>query len=160
MSSVPILTIENFKGKPPIGAYQSAYMVAQYDFVIKETRIDVECWMRQDLSWINWDHSQLSDKEILNHLLIHEQGHFNIAILFSKRLKHEAGDIDMSKPNIEVPRLEQIKGKLATELNSMNDGYETETKNGRDKEKQFQWNGFINDELSKVCDIEVKVTFK
>ena len=52
--SIPVLVPNNFKGNPPPGAFQSAYTIAQYDYVITgagpDTKIEVECWMLQDSS--------------------------------------------------------------------------------------------------------------
>jgi len=164
INSLPILTINNFKGTPPPDAFQSAYTVGQYDYVIMGTgpniKIEVECWMRQDLSWINWKLPQLKDTNVLNHLLIHEQGHFNIIILFAKRLKRETRKIDVSNPKVEVPRLTKIKEDLAAQGSAMNEKYEIETRNGRNKDEQFKWDKIINAELVKLDNENVKVYFK
>jgi hypothetical protein len=162
--SIPVLTTSNFKGKPPPGAFQSAYTIAQYDYAIigagSDTKIEVECWMLQDSSWINWNLPQLNDIAVLNHLLIHEQGHFNLVILFAKKLKKETGKVDLSNPNEEVPRLLKIKEKLNAEASSMNDKYESETRNGRNKNEQSRWNELIEAELFKLENEKVKILFR
>jgi hypothetical protein len=161
---IPILTTTNYKGKSPPGAFQSAYTVTQYNYVVKgagsDIKIDVECWMLQDSSWLNWRLPQLNDTGVLSHLLIHEQGHFNITILFAKRLKQECGKVDASHPDAETPRLLKIKERLDYESSAMNDKYENETRNGRDIVEQGKWNKLISAELSKLDGLNVRIYFK
>lgn len=158
------LGVNNFKGQPPAGSYQSAHTVAQYDYVFKgkgdKMNLSIECWILQDSSWINWSKPELKSQQVLKDLLKHEQGHFDVALLMAKRLRKSVGTVNFGNPNTEVLRLKKVRQQNNLEGKRLSDQYESETQNGMNKEAQLRWDNFLHQQLRELEHEQVVVYFK
>jgi len=144
ISYVPSLRVENFKGTPPAGAFQSAYTECDYGFIFDNGRIripiKVYCIFKQDKSWIQPIVIKAADPSVLKNLLIHEEGHYKNSLIAAKKLQTAMFQVNYNNPSIGAPRVQQIKHQIDQEAIGQNKKYESETRNGRDRNAQNEWN--------------------
>ncbi|MES2429514.1 MAG: hypothetical protein V4556_01180 [Bacteroidota bacterium] len=105
----------------------------------------VNCTFSKTKSWV---------KEAKNdYVLKHEQNHFDISyintLLFIKKLR--AANFSSTEYRKEITRLYR---ETANELAIMQNNYDTQTLNGRDKDKQKEWDEKIEKQL-KLLQSEV-----
>jgi len=84
-----------------------------------------------------------------DYILAHEQGHFDIAEIFARKLEQQlkAYTFNAATAQKEVPAIYQ---KIMTGLSAMQNQYDSETDYSREKEKQAAWSAKINRELYKL----------
>ncbi len=134
------LTWGDFKGKPgePINAsalttsgfgYQSS---VQYLNDKTNIFISVYCYFGKNSSWVR------AGKESA-YALNHEQHHFDITYLVTDLFVKKLKAIKFTRNNYNM-LLEQAYVESYNELEKMQNDYDGQTKNGRLKEIQSQWN--------------------
>lgn len=113
--------------------------------VLKGFQINVE--FDSPTSWVNKDKS--SDAQ-----LKHEQGHFNIAIIWQREMIHAFNTIVFMKADAH----EKISGQFKSmydKCKQMQKQYDRETEYSDNKEQQEKWEKFIKDELERTAGIIV-----
>jgi len=86
-----------------------------------------------------------------NHLLKHEQGHFDISELYARKIRKELSMYKFTKFNIYKMFI-KISDRLLKESKRYNDEYDRETNHSINKEKQAEWDKKIAQELAELDD--------
>ena len=94
--------------------------------------------MDKDESWIK---EEFRTKEVLNH----EQGHFDIAHIYAKKL--EAALKTRRYMAKDVPALHALYDTFLEKMNALQLQYDKETKGGADLNAQIRWKKFIENKI-------------
>lgn len=94
----------------------------------------------------SWVLENTHDDEIL----IHEQGHFDICELYTRRLKECISMTRITGKDITVI-LEDIYNKVNLEYQSFQQAYESETEHGLNDKLQLEWNVKITSKLNATA---------
>lgn len=90
-----------------------------------------------------------SSDQLSAYVLEHEQLHFDIAELFSRKMRKMVSE--KIKTSADYDRYFQLNyNALYREYREMQDTYDRETRNSIDKEKQAFYNSYISAELQKL----------
>lgn len=92
-------------------------------------------------SWYN-------SKEANDHILAHEQLHFDITELSVRKLRYAVSKLQVSQ-NIKH-ELRQLHNEANEALAKMQEDYDMQTDHSRNKEAQILWSKFVEEELKKV----------
>lgn len=96
-----------------------------------------------------------------NNLLKHEQLHFDISELITRKIRKSYSVIVSSDLHETSILLKEITKKYNIELDSLNNSYDTETNHGLIKDKQKEWEVKIANELKALnAYSNVKVVIK
>lgn len=140
---------EDFRGKPDTSSEYKAITVADVKYILtynnSEFNVKVTCAFEKRKSW-----TRSSDSIGL----AHEQGHFDIAELFARKLRKAFKNYVFNPTTIESD-FNKIFIKIKSERRAYNDMYDKETNFSRSKVKQLYWNRKIMAELKKL-DIYVE----
>ena len=90
--------------------------------------------------------SVVSKSQKKEHILNHEQRHFDITYLFAKKFIQAL----KSKEFMKIEEIEVLYDKTIREWTAYENQYDTETKNAVSKEQQERWNQKIEQELSQL----------
>lgn len=143
------LTWEDFKGRPDMRssyvAMTNSGIVFSYQLASENGNLSlttsVEARFHPEMSWHKPD-------KVNNHVLQHEQGHFNITEIHARKLRKAFAEYKVTK-NYER-ELSAIFSRINRERQVMQDRYDKETNHSQNKEKEAQWQVFINNELKKL----------
>ena len=139
------LNWEDFQGTPDTSvesaAITSSGISCKTLFTDTSFTINVFAFFEKRKSW--------KSKSVNKDILSHEQGHFDIAEIFARKLKIELKNIAPIRASIQSDVNFIVKKiNLAKEL--MQDRYDEETDFGRNFKTQQDWTNFIDAELSKL----------
>ncbi|MBU2939514.1 DUF922 domain-containing protein [Lacinutrix sp. C3R15] len=87
-------------------------------------------------------------KQADNHILAHEQFHFNITELFARKFRQRVAQLQVSQ-DVNVV-LDKIHQEINQELANFQELYDTETDFSRNYELQSHWQNHIEIELAKL----------
>lgn len=79
-------------------------------------------------------------------VLEHEQGHFDLCEVYTRKLKERMGSIDLAGPNVKQD-LMRIYAELSNEYEARQQAYEHETVHGTNIAVQKKWQEIIAKEL-------------
>jgi hypothetical protein len=114
-----------------------------HSYSIDSIVYDVYCYFDRDLSWTKDKNSQ--------ELLDHEQGHFDISELVTRKLRKEYSKMNISDIEPSFEKLTSVFNKYAVnEKNKVNNLYDRETKHGIIPNKQKEWELMIAKELKAL----------
>jgi hypothetical protein len=140
-----ILTWDDFTGNPvkqsPFSAqtttrfYTNIRSPKMYGDTVRFRHIEVIVELDSVLSWSR-------PKERTESLLIHEQTHFDIAIICAKAYLKRLNQTTFTRSTVDS-LLNQIHDQSMTEYRAMQKRYDEQTRNGKDKQKQQQWNTWV-----------------
>jgi len=141
------LTWDDFKGKVPksnrgMGAIAATGVYKYYYYSKRKVSIKIVAIFDCNISW----NSNNNDYEGL----IHEQGHFDIAEIFARRLRKELNSIRIMKNDGHIIKIEKIIYNYEEQRKDYNKLYDKETKHSFHKEKQKEWNERIARELEEL----------
>ncbi|MBS1736099.1 MAG: DUF922 domain-containing protein [Bacteroidetes bacterium] len=135
---------EDFQGKPDSNSPYKAISTPaiSYNLSVNEKKISykVSCHFYKIKSWTKSDNQEL---------LMHEQGHFDIAELFARKLRKKFAEYKFSSATISYD-FREIYNKVVEEKDKMDSLYDKETNLSRNKQKQIYWNKKISSELKKL----------
>ena len=102
-------------------------------------KIKIETVFNEDKSWKDV-------KRINDYVLLHEQKHFDVAEIFSRKLRKEVAE--KIKSNSDFDRyFKGIYARILKEYQDFQRTYDGETRNGILEEKQSEYNRIIAEEL-------------
>lgn len=134
---------EDFQGKPDSSSGYKAVTIADLRSVLSYNNstfnVKVTCAFDKKKSWT---------LSIGQNLLSHEQGHFDIAELFARKLRKAFKEYIFNPKTIEAD-YNKIFSRIKTERSKMDALYDKETNLSRNKSKQLYWNKKIEAELKK-----------
>jgi len=86
-----------------------------------------------------------------DYILSHEQGHFDIAELFARKLNQETSEYKFNRNTFKTD-LDAIYKSVVDEKEKYQQLYDDETNYSRNKKKQEEWLKKIEDELKETKD--------
>jgi len=92
-------------------------------------------------------------KSANNHILNHEQLHFDITELHARKFRHEISLIKISN-SIEND-LKTLQKNINKQLAQMQNLYDEETNHSRNIETQAKWQVYINQEIEKLANYKI-----
>lgn len=87
-----------------------------------------------------------------NHLLGHEQLHFDITELFARKFRRRVSMLETS--NAIRKQLKEMEKAIILELSTMQNTYDKQTDYSRNFEMQAKWASFIKLELDKLAEFK------
>jgi len=142
---------EDFKGNPkPISNSNTAAQTycgfgfqTNYVTILTRTKIFTKNTFNCNLSWVRPDQKGRAD------LLEHEQGHFDLCEVYTRRLRKKLEEKKLTVFNLKTDANIIFKDVLALYLDRQ-ELYEKETNYGLDRQKQNEWATMINKELNDL----------
>lgn len=127
------LNWDDFKGNPQTGsdaaALTATHLGFAFSFIKGQVTYNIECRFDKNRSWVliknDW-------------ILGHEQGHFDIAEIFARKLKKEVSAYTFNKNTFQKD-LDVIYNKIMKEKEALQNQYDDETDFSRNKPKQEEW---------------------
>lgn len=124
---------DDFKATPikntDAAALTATHLGFSYSYTNNKVTYDIICRFDKTKSWglvkTDW-------------ILRHEQGHFDIAEIFARKLKKDISEYQFSKRTFRKD-LDSIYTKVIKEKESFQLAYDTETDYSRNKNKQQEW---------------------
>ncbi|UPT65312.1 MAG: DUF922 domain-containing protein [Sphingobacteriales bacterium JAD_PAG50586_3] len=116
----------------------------------KGGKITVRATFNQANSWVRHDC-------ITDHILNHEQRHFDISELFARKMRKQLTEANITPQNFKV-KYNAIYNTIVAEHNAYQDLYDDQSEHSIDEEGQNRWNLLIDtqlDELSYYANPEV-----
>lgn len=127
------LTWADYKGQPDpesdAVASTSTVLTIEYKLSAESFSYKIKSYFSKNKSW-----GLLKTPYILSH----EQGHFDIAEIFARKLHKEMSGYKYNKKTYEK-ELPRIYDKITNEKMDMQDEYDKETNHSINKEKQAEW---------------------
>lgn len=140
------LTWADYKGSPKPGADAVAstatYLGIEYSFNNKGFGYKITCSFSKTRSW---------GSHKTDYILAHEQGHFDIAEIFARKLNWRMSEYRFDKNNFKTD-LKKIYDEITREKEVMQNDYDRETNHSIKKEKQVEWLKKIDQALTEYRD--------
>jgi hypothetical protein len=137
------LSWDDFLAPSPANSSDAALTTTYVGFSFSKSRdvinYKIECKFQKSRSW-----GRVKTDYILNH----EQGHFDIAEIFARKLNKEIKEY-LSKSN-KHEGMNPIYSKLMQEKRDMQTLYDEESNHSINKTKQAEWNEKIEDLLDEL----------
>ncbi|MBK7883872.1 MAG: DUF922 domain-containing protein [Chitinophagaceae bacterium] len=135
---------EDFQGTPDTTSKFKAVSAASINYTLtndeKSFSYNVICVFYKKKSW---------SKSKSGNLLRHEQGHFDLAELFARKLRQAFKNYKFNNPATIQNDFKQIAKDIRSERDKVNTMYDKETNFSINKEKQVYWSKRIAKELLK-----------
>ncbi|ULQ50641.1 DUF922 domain-containing protein [Flavihumibacter fluvii] len=136
------LTWSDFKGKPvetaPNAAMTSTSILIDFNYDNTTLKYHLSCVFYPEKSWT---------KVSSSHILGHEQGHFDISELYTRKL-HKALSEYSFRANTVDKDIKAIYERIAREQSAYQALYDQQTNYSRNTQKQEEWQGQIISELN------------
>lgn len=127
------LTWEDYKAKPDpnsdAAASTTTYLSIEYQISNTSFSYTIQSRFSRDRSW---------GRHKSDYILSHEQGHFDIAEIFARKLHKEMSAYTFNKKTYQKD-LKKIYDKVTDEKEEMQNEYDRETRHSINKEKQAEW---------------------
>jgi hypothetical protein len=151
------LSWSDFSGKPdPISSFHantssgiSYYWSMKSSSEGHEFLYEVASYFLPDQSWVR------PGKES-EHLLAHEQLHFDITELHARKLRKAMEEFDFLETKNIKPALANIYKKVEAERAAMQKKFDLETRHSMDKPAQLKWQKYVQEELLKLKDFSLR----
>jgi hypothetical protein len=137
------LTWADYKGKAKteadVAASTATYLGIEYSFNSKGFGYKITCSFSKNKSW---------GLHKTDYILAHEQGHFDIAEIFARKLNKQMNAYRFDKDNFKDD-LKKIYTSITSEKEAMQNEYDRVTNHSILKEKQMEWLKKIDDLLKE-----------
>jgi hypothetical protein len=143
-----LLTWDNFKGKPIKSSPHDAFTDSGIDFKYSYSGSDHTLVFDLKSNFIKSKSSVKPDKK-KDVLLKHEQGHFDISEIFTRKLHKNIIEEKYKEKTLEK-KLQELFNKYLTELGKYQDLYDKETDHSKNEKNQIEWNEKIAKELKEL----------
>jgi hypothetical protein len=110
--------------------------------ISNKVQILVHNSFRKDISWA-------MPSERTPEVLEHEQGHFDLCEIYTRKLRERFNDLHVTVYNLNTVLADAYK-EISNEYKARQDEYETETQNGQDRVQQKRWERIIRRELAET----------
>jgi len=136
------LNWEDFKGNPPAeatnAALTSSSIIINFTYSNESLRYQVSCAFDKNRSW-----GRIKN----DHILAHEQGHFDITELHARKLFKNLKEYQFRRHTVSKD-INLIYNKVVQDLQEMQSGYDNETDHSRNFAAQKEWQSKIAEELA------------
>lgn len=140
------LTWDDFKATPVkmgnTAALTTTHLGFAYNVVNGSVTYIIDCRFQKSRSW-----GLVKNDWILSH----EQGHFDIAEIFARKLKKALDGYEFNKSTFKKD-LDEIYNRVVKEKENFQQQYDDETNYSREKTKQEEWLKKIDSELNQLSD--------
>lgn len=145
------LTWQDFKGAPDLSSpfHANTSSGISYSWSMKRTGEEIEVVYEVDSYFIP-EQSWVKPGKDSQHLLVHEQLHFDITELHARKLKKAMLEFDFKKSGNIKPELQAIYKTTEAERYDMQKRFDAETRHSMDSEAQLKWQKFVEEELQKL----------
>lgn len=145
------LTWSDFIGEPdlsrPFHANTSSGMSYAWSMKTMDNEIElvykVEAFFFPEESWVKGGTGS-------DHLLVHEQLHFDITELHARKLRKAMAEFDPMKTQNVKPTLQALYKRTEAERAHMQQRFDAETKHSTNVKAQLKWQQFVEEELKKL----------
>ncbi|WP_299128974.1 hypothetical protein [uncultured Winogradskyella sp.] len=141
------LTWDDFKGQPDTVNYPNTLAITNSGFgyesgvsMLKSGKVFVRSVFNNFDSWVVPEGRN-------DYVLRHEQIHFDITEIYSRKLRKELADAKITSNNSAKAQL--IFDRVFNEMRKRQDRYDQETQRGDKKETQEHWEAIVTLELAK-----------
>ena len=150
------LTWSDFQGFPSVNSDAVAITASgiTFSYSIKKTSVRVVSFDTQvdahfypEKSWYKPNHAD-------NHILAHEQYHFNITELFARKFRQRIAQVKISQSLSE--NLDRIHQEINKELSEFQELYDAETNYSRNFEEQTKWQDRIDNALDNSTKFKLQ----
>jgi hypothetical protein len=146
------LSWKDFKGAPnqptPIAAITSSgfgYKAGMRSVNGKGTiNVSIYCYFNKQNSWVR-------NGKNTAYILNHEQHHFDATYLAAKLFIAKVKAAGLTTENMNAS-LDKIYKECSGILNKMQNDYDGQTRNGRQEDKQAEWNKFFEERLAALTN--------
>lgn len=146
------LTWNDFKGEIPKikngAAISGTGVFTNFSYSNRKINIKIIAVFDCNKSWTNTDN---------NEALIHEQGHFDIAEIYARKLRMELSIIGRTKKEGHIMQINKYINDKEQQRKDYNKLYDKETKHSINKEKQKEWNERIAKELEELEEYKEQI---
>lgn len=145
------LSWEDFKADPDFNSSAVAITASglTFSFSVKETNTEVISFSTEVKAHFYPEKSWYKPELANDHILGHEQLHFDITELHARKFRQE---ISMLKTTSSIKSdLKQLHKKINIELALMQDNYDNETNYSRRHDMQTNWKVYVTEELQKLA---------
>ena len=112
-----------------------------------KVQILVKNSFRKDISWV-------IPNERTPEVLEHEQGHFDLCEIYTRRLRDKFNSLNVTVYNLNSV-LAEVYHEIGDEYKARQDQYEKETQNGQNTARQRRWEQIIEKELCETEEWEM-----
>ena len=141
----------DFKGKPDENSNSAAITASgiTFSYSIQKTSSQVVTSFKTKVFAHFYPEESWCKKNLIdNHILTHEQFHFNITELHVRYFREKIATLSVS--NAIEKELTKAHKKANNDLEAMQHLYDTETNYSIDREGQQKWNALVNKELKRL----------
>jgi hypothetical protein len=140
---------EDFQGAVPFGMLFDAQSFSGIGYSYTPVRVgeqveiqwEVTAYFDPSASWVRKDGATRL-------LLLHEQGHFDIAEIFCRDLREKLSQVTLDLENVEY-YMELFLNEELDNMRAYQNDYDRDTAHGTDREQQAHWAKMIREELEK-----------
>lgn len=142
-----LLTWEDFDGKPIKASPDAAITDSGFEFMYSYSGsehllvFDLQTYFIKNKSWVKADKKK-------EHLLKHEQGHFDIPEIFSRKFRKDIIEEKFKEKGFDK-KLKELNTKYANDIRKYQELYDKETDHSKNEQKQAEWDKKIEKELKE-----------
>jgi hypothetical protein len=133
---------DDFKGDPPENATNAALtsstILISFNYSSVSLNYDITCAFDKNRSWVRIKNE---------HILAHEQGHFDITEIHARKLYKSLRLYKFRKSSVSLD-INQIYDHVVNDLQQMQSEYDRETDHSRNFAVQKEWQSRISDTLA------------
>ena len=140
------LTWADYKSNPnpesDAAASTTTYLSVEYNITSTHFGFKIQSYFSKTRSW---------GLHKTDYILSHEQGHFDIAEVFARKLHKKLSEYKFNKKTYQE-ELKKIYDKVTEEKSDVQNDYDRETKHSINKEKQAEWLKKIEEMLEEYVE--------
>lgn len=144
------LAWKDFQGTPDQNSEAVAVTASgiTFSYSIKKTKTKVLSFKTMIKAHFYPEHSWCKKEEVDDHVLSHEQLHFDITELHARMFKEKVGTLSPSDNVAET--LQGFHKTINENLENMQNKYDSESNYSIDKEGQANWQSYVEKELMRL----------
>lgn len=143
------LTWADFQGEAPQSTDAAALTASgiTFSYSVKTTNGEITSVTPKVASHFYPKQSWVVKDKASPYILAHEQLHFDITELHVRKLRYR---IDQLRITLNVKSdLDSLHEDVKREMSDMQNAYDSQSKNSRNKEEQAKWNSYVAEQLKK-----------
>lgn len=142
------LTWDDFKGRRPSSTPYTASTSSAIQFGFSGENSTIQC----SILTLFDPKDSWKKKEVTDHLLNHEQRHFDITEIYARVLRKAVHETTFKNYNTLSTELQKIYQKAVSDCNKFQDLYDRETDHSKKKDDQAAWDLKIDTMLDSLKD--------